>query len=417
MEDGVLLEESILTIADLKERFRSEGEVNRVPEADQSRASTVTESEDSLDVVMVDWNALPSEGPGKGKDSGVVRTEAYEGLSLTILGCIDHHDDEGFIPRRPTENPQHYEPRHIQTGVGSCTSLVVRELRSRGLWPDGDASETAHGQKSPSRSDKEDGSAAAESASHEAQAAKLALAAILIDTANMTAGSKVSDVDRAAVSFLEAKIRSGVALKTSSTAAVDNKLNGWDRETFYNEIQEAKSSSVENLTMDEVLGRDYKEWTESSQAGGRVKLGFCNVVKPLSWILKKANDSPSQSERRAFEPLFKHISAFSGSKDLDVVVLMTVFSGGGAASNDFHRELLVWDIRNDHRSELERFEAAGTKELGLESWSPEQEDGSSSTALPDVAGYCRVWKQTDVTKSRKQVAPLVRKALAGELSQ
>jgi exopolyphosphatase len=364
---------------------------------------------------MVDWNALPSEAPGRSEDSGIVRTETYEGLPLSILGCIDHHDDEGFVPRRPDENPQHYEPRHIQTGVGSCTSLVVRELRSRGLWPDGHAFETSHDEETPSQREQQDGSAA-ESASHEAQAAKLALAAILIDTANMTAESKVSDVDRAAVSFLEAKIQSGVALKTSS-AAIDNKLDGWNREAFYNEIQQAKTNSVENLTMDEVLGRDYKEWTESSQAGGHVKLGICNVVKPLSWILKKASDSPSQSGKRSFEPLFKHVSTFSSTKGLDVVVLMTVFSGQ-AANNDFHRELVVWDIRNEHRAELERFEAVGTKELGLENWSPaEQEASSSDTALPDVEGYCRVWKQTDVTKSRKQVAPLVRKALAGELSK
>ena len=132
--EGAILEESILTIADLKERFLSQ----------DASASQKSVEEKPLDVVMVDWNALPLMSCTR--ENGNIPSGIYEGLRMSILGCIDHHEDESFLPV-PFESPCS-EPRCIQTGVGSCVSLIVRELRLRGLWKE---DSTAVGQQSPTQ--------------------------------------------------------------------------------------------------------------------------------------------------------------------------------------------------------------------------------------------------------------------------
>lgn len=404
--EGEMLKESILTIADLKERFRSEND----HDASNSHGSE-GENLTLLDVVMVDWNSLPltSYTGGNGNSpSGI-----YEGLRMSILGCIDHHEDESFVP--VLSEGSRSEPRCIQTGVGSCASLVVRELRSRGIWKED--SEAVEPQISWQNG---------LSTIHEAQVAKLALAAILADTANMTAESKVSDVDRAAVSFLEGRIQAGTCISREQQIGTKNE---WDRQSFYDEIMRAKSNSVEHLTMDEILGRDYKEWTESSpRSGQQVKIGICNVVRPISWILTKANEDSSSKEIKGrmgpYDALFDDLASFSLARELDIVVLMTVFTGP-PPDNEFSRELLVWDFKDGHKSGLDHFESVAIDELALVPWKPEQQTGASSylssatLSISDISrpGYKGIWHQNGVTKSRKQIAPLLRNILNGKTSR
>lgn len=425
--EDALSEKTILTVADFREQFYAKRKAER--QEKDAASDTAPARGGTIDVLMVDWNALPLT-PDNGNNEHGVRSGSYENIPMSILGSIDHHQDESFIPPRPDDRLHLYEPRCIQTGVGSCTSLVVRELRSRGIWIDApqqaevESSERAdmnHAKKSTNVDSRliED---------REAQAAKLALAAILADTANMTAESKVSDADRAAVSFLERKV---VGAATSNDAHDE-----WDRQSFYEEIMHAKENSVENLTMDEILGRDYKEWTEASQTNNSVKIGFCNVVKPLSWILRKASQEPGSSSPTHTSPhqpdglepyglIFTHLSAFSRARGLDVVVLMTIFTGP-PPDKEFNRELLIWDLNGTYKSDLQHFETVAAKELGLVPWIPGEhcDAGTRATiSAPDTlspsvcgSGYRGVWKQTDVSKSRKQVAPLVRNALSRALS-
>ena len=408
-EDDAFPENTILTIADFKELLDAKKEA----ECRQKDAG----GQDPVDVLMVDWNGMPLT-PDGGKSKDGMPSGSYEGVPMTISGCIDHHQDESFIPPPTEEHSSNLnEPLCIQTGVGSCTSLVVRELRSRAMWDNS----TQQQRESSEAADTDVDSRLL--TRHEAQAAKLALAAILADTANMTAESKVSDIDRAAVSFLERKIMSSM----SGNDADDE----WDRQSFYEEIMHAKENSVETLTMEEILGRDYKEWTEMSQTNSPVKIGFCNVVKPLSWILRKTGHQSvpdtlsAQSDRLGpYERLFAHLSAFSRARDLDIVVLMTVFTGP-APEKEFKRELLIWDLNDVYRLELQRFETVAAKEFGLSPWRPDDHHGADAnatasgleTALSDMcgSGYRGVWKQNEVSKSRKQVAPLVRDALSGNL--
>ncbi|OJD14955.1 hypothetical protein AJ78_04738 [Emergomyces pasteurianus Ep9510] len=414
-DDEDALETSVLTVADLKERISASGEI-----AGGATGKETDVIDENLNVMMVDWNALPKL-PSNGEKRGIEGlSDMLPRLKISVVGCIDHHDDECFVSRGSDSLP--YDPCCIQTGVGSCTSLVVRELRARGLWADNalPSSETAPpawNQEAPE----------AQAALYEAQAAKLAMAAILIDTANMTAKSKVSAVDIAAVAFLEAKIQAGIDAYLRCYPQSDASSAKWDRQSFYDVIALAKENSVHNLTALEVLGRDYKEWTETIATqttpsgtirNATVKLGICCMVKPLSWLVEKCireqkgNDT-TVTDTCSNKVLLEHLSSFATEKHLDLVTVMTAFRAP-APEGQFHRELMLYALNSECLPGVWRFESAAAAELGLQEgvWTG---NFTLISETDDNNGcYMRFWKQSDVSKSRKQVAPLLRGALRGD---
>lgn len=350
---GKVLREHVLTIGDFAQSLK-----------EQRASEKIT-----ADAILVDWNALPNPVEGE-KGSGSVA-----GLSEVIfrtVGCIDHHVDEHFVPRDDSllQSP----PVIIKPGPGSCASLVT--MVQRDLWPKTAASEAAE----------------------TAQIAKLALAAILIDTTNLTAEGKVTDVDVQAVEFL--------------CQQVEKEYPAWDRKGFFEKILTAKRNSLDLLTVPEILDRDYKDWTETTSSGKSVKLGFCSSVKPICWIVEKAGGACKFLDAvRSF--------AAQKEKQLDVVVVMTSFTHG---DDEFARELFLCA---KHKSEAavdgaKVFVAQAGTELGLEKWSPLGEGCSDSTEEEvrsvsngnDSGIWRRLWLQTNTTASRKQVAPLLRQAVA-----
>ncbi|KAL2010570.1 hypothetical protein VTN00DRAFT_6377 [Thermoascus crustaceus] len=406
-----VLRDHALTVADVKAHLRRQNTTNW-----------------SFETIMVDWNALPvrsKERPGRGS------LDTLPGVEIDVVGCIDHHVDEAFVPPAPVQD----HPRLIQPGPGSCTSLVVRELRSRGLWPE----ETTTA--STSTHEDETGRAAI----YEAQAAKLALAAILIDTTNLTAEGKVTEVDRTAVAFLEAKVQRGYETQQRSllkhrhpqphrqqqppvpTPGGDPSLE-WNRANFFSTIQRTKHESLDFLTLDEILGRDYKDWTEAPASTGEdtgktLRVGICSVVQPVSYLVAKAGGvtaSGASSGAKAREFL-TDLRNFSRDRELDVVAVMTAFTSpsSGDGEGQFQRELFVWavnDTDSTAASGTKRFADRAVRELGLEEWDG---DGGAPESVDiraelngEKGGWKRVWRQTDVTKSRKQVAPLLRAAIA-----
>ena len=103
---------------------------------------------------------------------------------------------------------------------------------------------------------------------------------------------------------------------------------------------------------------------------------------------------------------------------------MTVFTGP-PPDNEFSRELLVWDLKDGYKSDLEHFKSVAINELGLVPWHPEQQtsdipsDSAAALLVNEIprAGYKGIWHQKDVTKSRKQIAPLIRNILTGKAPQ
>jgi exopolyphosphatase len=265
----------------------------------------------------------------------------------------------------------------IQPGPGSCSSLIADELESSGLWA---------------------ACLEASSAGEMAQIAKLALAAILIDTSNLTAKGKVTDIDVRSVEFLR--------------TFVDSAHGEWEMETFYEQILDAKKNSLDLLKFEEILDRDYKDWTETTRSSKTsIKLGFCSSVKPIRWLIQKAGGCHEFLERtKKF--------ANADDKQLDLVVVMSSFTSAG---DKFSRELFMGAAGQESVAidGINAFIKQDSSELGLENWTSVDkeeihlDDSEIRSYLDGEAGlWSRLWLQTNSTASRKQVAPMLRSAVA-----
>ncbi|KAF2402957.1 DHH phosphoesterase, partial [Trichodelitschia bisporula] len=287
----------------------------------------------AVSVLLVDHNAI---------------TGPMERFADGVSGCIDHHDDEGKVPATA-------ELRIIER-TGSCTSLVVGHVAA--AW---DALDPAP--------------------EVDAQVAKLALGAILIDTGCLGDGDKVTEHDRRAVDVLEGKI----------AAAWEE----WDREVFYAALRQAKED-LGPLALRDVLRKDYKEWDES------LRVGVASVVKPLAWMADKAGRETGKSPAAA---LLADVDAFAKERNAGLFAVMTTHTND---DGHFHRELLLLGFGSAGIEAGERFVAESTEELSLAPWA-----GSLNLAGADADGQTRrwAWEQHATQHSRKRVGPLLRAAV------
>ncbi|KAI9880908.1 MAG: Exopolyphosphatase [Pleopsidium flavum] len=283
-------------------------------------------------------------------------------------GVIDHHDEEHAV--RQHTDP---EPRIIEQS-GSCTSLVVRYCRD--TWDQLSSSSLSTGAAHAQSDSLVDDSAVRWV--WDAQIAKLALASILIDTANLTAKGKVEHVDIQAVDYLETKI------DLSPRDAVS-----YNRQNYYDEINTAKKD-IDTLDLGDILRKDYKEWNEAGK-----KLGISSVVKPIDWLLRKTGDQKS----------FLHTAQnFSEKRGLSICAIMTASTN---QNGHFQRELFLWALDASSIPAAQKFAETANTELGLE----EQMALGIQERSADM--WRRLWVQKEVGKSRKQVAPLLRDSMKG----
>lgn len=274
-----------------------------------------------------------------------------------ITACIDHHADENSIP--PSASPR------IITPAGSCTSLVANHVRE--TWESLNASSTAiwaaHGQNDRLVDD------VAYTSTWDGQAAMLALGSVLIDTAGLKDEGKVTDHDRRAVRYLEAKVFSSRKLSA-----------GYDRDAFFKEIREAKGD-LEGLGLRDVLRKDYKVWSE-----GELSVGVASVVKSLEWLAGKS------------ESFAEVLEEFRKERELTLFAVMTTFTN---EAGDFARELLILPSGEESASAaVKAFEFQSSEELQLVE---KKMDGLSAPS--------RCFDQRNVSASRKQVGPMLREAL------
>ena len=299
-----------------------------------------------------------------------------------VHGAIDHHEEENAVPQDTDPDLRVIEK------CGSCTSLVVRTMRS--AWDASTSSAlssgAAHGQGDSLVDD------VSVIRTWDAQVAKLALASILVDTTNLTAEWKVENVDREAVNYLEAKI--GVASQNAGK---------WDRAQFYTEIATAEKD-IENLPFDDILRKDYKRWTEHGQT-----LGISSVVRPLDFLVEKATkDTPPHDKETHFVTA---IGDFMTARSLSIFAIMTTST---SANGDFQRELLL-QATSPGSAAANTFAKSASSELGLEDRSIAALSHRPGAMQPSSEGpWRKIWLQKDVSKSRKQVAPLLRKAIRAE---
>ena len=288
-----------------------------------------------------------------------------------VYGVIDHHNEENVVPHDTAP-----EPRIIEK-CGSCTSLVVRYCKP--TWDlistNSLSSGAAHGQGESAIDD----SVVAQG--WDAQVAKMALASILIDTANLTAPGKVEQVDREAVEYLEAKIQ---------MSARD--ARSWNRKAYYDEI-DAAERNIGDLSLDEILQKDYKQWTENG-----LRLGISSVVKPLGFLLNKAESGPALKEG---------IERFMEERELSIFAIMTTST---TSEGDFQRELFL-QAHKTAAVPISKFLDQAVSELSLQDLEIDGLNAQKTLEFESLEPWIWIWRQKAVSKSRKQVAPLLREAM------
>ena len=258
-----------------------------------------------------------------------------------VNGVIDHHADEGRLS-------QIGELRVINK-TGSCCSHVVEYCRQ--AWDE--MSKTA--------------------LEIDVHLAKIALGAILIDTVNLKAEDKVTAHDRTAVEFLESKI-----------AAAPTPDFEYDRDTFFEEINDAKSN-LDDLSLEEILRKDYKKWTE-----GDFVLGVSACVRSISYIKAKSK----------YGDLVPELIKFAKNQGDQLFAVMTAHNDNG----QFERQLLLLTLKEGQPTKVaEKFVESNEEEIELQE-SNEGLDASKAT-------WYRSWEQKNLTASRKQIAPMIREAM------
>jgi len=323
-------------------------------------------------------------------DHNALQGSLGEAYRARVIGCIDHHNDEGKVPF--SEDERNGEPRIIEP-AGSCTSLVINHFQP--VWDSmleiaKSAQTCSSSSTEPSPSQNGD---TAEPSQPEIniQLAKLALASILVDTSNLQNADKTTEHDRSAVAYLSTQLKADT---------------DFDRKDWFRMLQTAKKD-LDSLRVDDVLRKDYKEWNE----GGR-KLGISSVVKPLEWLSAKAStevadsDGGSGGEKEAFA---KALRKFVDSRQLAVYAIMTTSTS--SESGEFMRELLLWGRETAAQGLAQKFKEQAGEKLGLEKWQEEKHGEIMQLSEAEEAGF-QVWRQRKVENSRKQVAPLLREAMA-----
>lgn len=264
-----------------------------------------------------------------------------------VVGCIDHHDEENKVPKDCGS-----EPRIVEKS-GSCASLIVNHCKE--AWNTLTCGD--------------------EASSYDSAWARIALAPILIDTANLKNKDKVTKHDITATETLEKLLRSSSPEK-------------YDRDGYYTEINDAKQD-IDGLSLNDILRKDYKQWTE----GQGVNLGISSAVKDISFLLDKAKNEDS---------FWKEVHAFAESRKLSICGVMTTFTHNG----QFGRELLLLGLDGAGVKAIKNFEEKATEELGLQGWESGRLDSTDSKTQ-----WRRCWVQKSLGMSRKQVGPLLRKSI------
>jgi len=314
-------------------------------------------------------------------DHNALQGDLGKKYSDQVVGCIDHHDDEGKVPK-DTEG----EPRIIEK-CGSCSSLVVNYCRKywSNLSSDALTSGASHGQ--------DDTSVGGEDASMRktwnAQVAKLALASIVIDTNNLKSKDKTTKSDTDAVRYLNAMIMMG-------------KDVNFEQERFFNEINGAKHN-LDSLAVKDILRKDYKQWTEKLNK----LLGISSVVKPLSYLIDKASKEATEEARSSADAFNKCLHEFAKERNLGVYAIMTTSQ---SPSGDFQRELLIRILDPTLESLKNKITEEATGALGLEQWQENKDLETLKTSNND-GELMQVWWQRKTESSRKQVAPLLRRLM------
>jgi exopolyphosphatase len=285
-------------------------------------------------------------------DHNVLTGDIGHQFSDKVVGVIDHHVDEH--KHSLTTSPTEGEGRAIRP-VGSCMTLAIQTLRD--TWPE--------------RHDKWD-----------EELAYLALGPILVDTDNCTNKDKTTQEDIDAEEFLE-------ALATDFL-----------RDSYVGEIKK-KKKDIGDLTVEEILRKDFKQWTE-----GDIVLGVSSVVRSIAWLVKKAGGEDEFVG--LVEKFGKERAIGQGKKGLGLCCVMASSSDKGGR---FRREIFLLARTAEAKKAGEKFEKEAQENLGLKGWDEGNLDLDTGGEEDGNGGWRKCFVQEKTENSRKQVAPLLREAM------
>lgn len=272
-----------------------------------------------------------------------------------VVGCVDHHVDEGAIPEDTGD-----EPRVLELSK-SCMSLVVRYCRE--AWQDLSNDIKSH---SPP-----DGKLLVQ------QLVDIALAPILVDTGNSREQTGQLAKDREAVTLL-GEFRG-------------EPLSDPERDAYF-ELLLARKVAIEELSLRDNFRKDYKAWKEAG-----ILLGMSSIPQGPEYIFEKMQVTP--------ETLLKEYRVFAEKRGLDIACIM-MSSPPNQQNSHPKRWLLIWALNEKGAKAAETFYDANHIALGLSPYSNDALD------LLDVNGeFRRFWRMDQPQHTRKQVAPMLRTAI------
>ncbi|KAK1752255.1 exopolyphosphatase [Echria macrotheca] len=309
--------------------------------------------QDNLRPDQTRWFLVDHNSP-----TGLVARQFNPVSNNLILGCIDHHDDEGAVPESASG------PRVIEK-TGSCSTLVASYFRP--AWDDDKTL-----QPDPSV---------------DASLARLALGPILIDTTNLTDKGKTTPLDIETVEYLESTKLMAPFISVSST---EEESNYYSRDSFFRDISRLKED-ISSLSLRDILRKDYKRWDD-----GGLALGTSSIVRDMSYVVTEH----AGGGKDAFLDAAK---SWAHEQGLDIMSVMTASS---TPDGRFSRELLIWAFGTRAVDVVRQFAQRNGEKLGLERW------GDGALDLDGREGEWRAcWTQKKLEHSRKQIAPMLREAM------
>lgn len=296
--------------------------------------------------VLVDHNAL----------TGTLA----ERFSSRIVGCVDHHEDENVVATDTGD-----EPRVLKKS-GSCVSLVVEYFRD--VWESLSKQDNNSNGSNSKNGTEERGD---DTKNLDAGLARIALAAILLDTNNLKSKAKTTELDVKIAEYLERKCG-----------------EDYSRKKYYKELSELKED-ISVFSYHDNFRKDFKAWTEAGMV-----LGTCSIPQGFHYMLKHLGDEKT---------LLEEFRKFAQEKKVDIATIMT-----SSAKDDgvFKRNLLVWALNETAVRAVEKFVETQHEALGLEPFKGGMLDYKGGK---DEVRYC--WYQNVTKQSRKQLAPMLRAAI------
>ncbi|KIM54076.1 hypothetical protein SCLCIDRAFT_1222295 [Scleroderma citrinum Foug A] len=333
----------------------------------------------------------------------------YSSSDARVVAVIDHHEDEGKY--RDTASPRIIEP------CGSSASLVTSLCMSY-------SSSDHHSQIPP-------------------ELAVLLLSAITIDTQGLRKGGKAIDVDRAAAAWLLPYAKNASSLSSSPDVASDTpggpgtytleEISGQPLISSLATALNSEKRAVSDLSTRDLLRRDYKQYTFqlssalSRGTGGTIQAGLSTVPLPLSTFFKSGSASVVAMTVAWMEEcglsILGVLTTYRNKKDkgrreqLWIVDERNAGSGQRELAHALFNGLEAQETLLLKRVAYSRYGFGGSKV-------DDDDDNEDETPLSavDLASspfkdpfIARVYNQKNTHASRKQVAPILKRIVEGEL--